>query len=84
MNNTAVNILYVSFGGQKQSFLLGRYREVGLYVVLSLTFRIVLVCLLTLVQGTPLASCGPALGVLPCLGTCLELTFLFFSFFGFL
>lgn len=30
MNNTAVNILYVSFGGQKQSFPLGRYTKVEL------------------------------------------------------
>lgn len=30
MNNTAVNILYVSFGGQKQSFPLDRYTKVGL------------------------------------------------------
>lgn len=53
----------------------------GCYVVLSLTFHIALVCLLTLLQGTPLASCGPALGVLPSLGHTFGTDFSFLFFF---
>lgn len=76
MNNTAVNILYVSFGGQKQLYPLGRS---GVVILFFLSFHITLARLLTLMLGAPVASCGPALGILLYLSTHLGLTPFFCS-----